>query len=77
MPTRRSRVSALPKLGGLRTIISFSGERPTISWEPRLAPEEKAKRVYTIYGRESLTDGGWATPTNVASRFFKVGVEMR
>ena len=60
-----------------RTVISFSGERPTISWEPRLAPEEEARRVYTIYGRESLTEGGWTTPTNSASRFFKVGVEMR
>ena len=60
-----------------RTIISFPGERPTISWEPRLAPEEEAKRTYTIYGRESLAEGGWTTPTNAASRFFKVGVEMR
>ena len=60
-----------------RTIISFPGERPTISWEPRLAPEEEAKRTYTIYGRESLAEGGWTTTTNAASRFFKVGVEMR
>ena len=60
-----------------RTVISISDGKPQISWDPRLAPEEEARRVYTIYGRESLTDGGWTTPTNSASRFFKVGVEMR
>jgi len=50
---------------------------PEISWEPKLTHEEEAKRTYTIYGRESLTDAaGWITPTNATHRFFKVSVEM-
>ena len=32
---------------------------PVIGWEPRLAPEEEAKRTYTIEGRSSLTEGDW------------------
>lgn len=50
---------------------------PEISWEPKLEPEEAAKRTYTIYGRESLTDAsGWTTPTNATHRFFNVSVEI-
>ncbi len=60
-----------------RTVISFDGEAPRISWDPRLATEEEAKRVYTIHGREKLEEGGWATPTNALHRFFRVGVDMR
>jgi hypothetical protein len=35
----------------------------------------KHERVYTVEGRESLTDGDWV-PTNAASRFFRVKVSM-
>ena len=35
----------------------------------------KHERVYTVEGRESLTDGDWG-PTNAASRFFRVKVAM-
>ena len=59
-----------------RTVISMENGRPQISWEPRLSEEEEAKRTYTIYGRESLTDGEWMTPTNAASRFFHVKVTL-
>ncbi len=60
-----------------RTLISMEGETPLISWEPRLGIAEEARRIYTIYGRESLDMGEWATPTNAASRFFRVHVDMR
>ncbi len=50
---------------------------PVIGWEPKLSTEEEAKRLYTIYGREALDAGDWATSTNAASRFFKVKVELR
>ena len=59
-----------------RTVIWMTDGKPQISWEPRLSTEEEAKRTYTIYGRESLTDGEWTTPTNAASRFFRVKVTM-
>ncbi len=59
-----------------RTVISMEGGKPQISWEPRLNAAEEAKRVYTIYGRERLDAGGWTTPTNAASRFFRVKVNM-
>ena len=35
----------------------------------------KHERVYTGEGRERLTDGDWG-PTNAASNFFRVKVEM-
>ena len=59
-----------------RTIISFIDAKPQISWTPRLMAEEEAKRTYTVEGRESMAEGSWG-PTNAASRFFKVKVEMR
>ena len=59
-----------------RTVISMESGKPKISWEPRLNAAEEAKRVYTIYGRERLDAGGWTTPTNAASRFFRVKVNM-
>ena len=59
-----------------RTVISISDGKPQISWEPRLSAEEETRRTYTIYGRESLTGGEWTTPTNAASRFFKVKVTL-
>ncbi len=58
-----------------RAVISMDGGKPQISWEPRLSAEEEAKRTYTVEGRESLTSGSWG-PTNAASRFFRVRVEM-
>ena len=59
-----------------RAVIWMENGKPVISWEPRLSAEEEARRTYTIYGRESLTGGEWTTPTNAASRFFKVKVTM-
>ena len=50
---------------------------PVVTWEPELPPEQVALRAYTIYGKTNLTDKAWYSPTNEASRFFKVGVEMR
>ena len=61
----------------LRTIISFVDGQPRISWKPRIEADKEAKRVYTIYGREKVEEGGWTTPTNALHRFFRVGVEMR
>ena len=59
-----------------RTVISIGADgEPVVGWEPKLSAEEEAKRTYTIYGRESLTDGDWG-PTNAASRFFRVKVSM-
>lgn len=59
-----------------RTVISIGADgEPVIGWEPKLSAAEEAKRTYTIYGRESLTDGDWG-PTNAASRFFRVKVDM-
>lgn len=59
-----------------RTVISIGADgAPVIGWEPKLSAAEEAKRTYTIYGRESLTDGDWG-PTNAASRFFRVKVSM-
>ena len=45
---------------------------PVVSWLPDLGEE----RHYTVYGKESLGDAYWMTPTNSTHRFFKVTVEM-
>ena len=50
---------------------------PVVTWSPELPPEQAALRNYTIYGKTNLTDKAWHSPTNEASRFFKVEVEMR
>ena len=61
---------------GFRAVISKANGKPQISWSRRLSAEEEARRSDTIYGRESLTDGEWTTPTNAASRVFKVKVAL-
>ena len=33
------------------------------------------ERVYTLWGRSDLSSA-WTTPTNAASRFFRVGVSL-
>ena len=54
----------------------MNGETPVIGWGPDLNEDgTKQERVYTVEGRESLTDGEWG-PTNAASRFFRVKVSM-
>ena len=55
-----------------RCFIEMPVGTPVLSWDPDLGDE----RVYTIWGRSSLLEGGWTTPTNAASRFFRVDVSM-
>ena len=50
---------------------------PVVTWEPKLGAGDEALRSYTVYGKTNLTDAAWHSPTNEASRFFKVDVEMR
>ena len=60
-----------------RAVISIGADgAPVVGWEPDLNEGgTKHERVYTVEGRESLTDGSWG-PTNAASRFFRVKVSM-
>ncbi len=60
-----------------RAVISIGADgEPVIGWEPDFNEGgTKHERVYTVGGRESLTDGDWA-PTDAASRFFRVKVDM-
>ena len=48
---------------------------PLVTWSPNLNTNGIV-RSYTIWGKESLTDTAWHSPTNAADRFFKVSVEM-
>ena len=63
-----------------RAVISWNAGVPVISWEPELAPEEAAKRIYRKYGRKSLTDPNedWTeiNGDEALFNFFKVSVEM-
>ncbi|MBQ3809872.1 MAG: putative Ig domain-containing protein [Kiritimatiellae bacterium] len=50
--------------------IAVSNGAPVVTWEPDLG----AARVYTVEGKETLSDG-WG-PTNASSRFFRVKVSL-
>ena len=60
-----------------RAVISIGADgAPIVGWEPDLNEGgTKHERVYTVEGKENLTDKSWA-PTNSASRFFRVKVSM-
>jgi hypothetical protein len=58
-------------LSGFQALIGASDGLPAISWLPDLRPD----RIYTVLGKTNLTDAAWG-PTNAASRFFKVTVDM-
>ena len=68
-------ISPTNAAAAFRTIVSFENGVPVIGWEPDLNEGgTKHERVYTVEGKENLADS-WA-PTNSASRFFRVKVEM-
>ena len=49
---------------------------PVVRWSPDLNEGgTKVERIYTVEGKEALSDPDWG-PTNAASRFFRVKVEM-
>ena len=62
-PTNRTSV--------FRAMISVSNGVRLVTWTPDLRPD----RIYTVLGKTNITDTAWG-PTNAASRFFKVDVEM-
>lgn len=48
-----------------------------ISWDPDWSdPAGPLVRQYTVWGKTNLTDAAWHTPTNSASRFFRVEVNI-
>ncbi|MBQ3344042.1 MAG: hypothetical protein IJG84_19240 [Kiritimatiellae bacterium] len=55
--------------------IQMRDGRPLISWTPDLNTNGE-QRVYTIWGATNLENAVWYTPTNSASRFFRVEVSM-
>ena len=46
-----------------------------ITWDPDLNEDGQQRRVYTVKGAAELTDT-FTSPTNSASRFFKVEVSL-
>ena len=55
--------------------IAVTNDQVFISWEPNLNENGQQNRVYTIKGAAELTDD-FVSPTNSASRFFKVEVSL-
>ncbi len=55
-----------------RVALDWVGGSPRLSWDPDLASE----RLYTVWGKARLGDAAWQTPTNAASRFFRVEVTL-
>ena len=55
----------------------MQGATPIVTREPNLNEDGVERRLYKVYGSESLeNDGSWQCPTNSLHRFFKVTVEM-
>ena len=56
--------------------IGFENGDPVVTWTPDLNEGgTKNERIYTVEGKTNLGDELWG-PTNAASRFFRVKVEM-
>ena len=55
--------------------IVIVGGVPQVTWSPNLNMNG-IESIYTIWGKESLTDAAWHSPTNAADRLFKVSVGM-
>ena len=48
-----------------------------VKWSPDLNEGgARNERVYTVEGKEKLSDERWTSPPNAAHRFFRVKVEM-
>ena len=47
--------------------------KPLVTWSPDLNTNGAA-RMYTVMGKENLTDALWQSSTNSTHRFFKVKV---
>ena len=62
-------LNPLDPLSRFRARIDASGDKPEISWNPDLGDA----RLYTIEGKNLLTDETWGAP-NGNSRFFRVWV---
>ena len=60
-----------------RALIEVVDGEPTVSWEPKLSPEEEAKRDYIVEGLESLVGTNDWGPQAPGQRFFRVGVELK
>ncbi len=63
-------LNPLDPLSRFRARIDASGDEPVISWNPDLGDA----RLYTIEGKNLLTDETWSAP-NGDSRFFRVWVK--
>lgn len=55
-----------------RAYIGITNGRPRVTWSPNLG----TSRVYTVDGKSALTNAAWVSPTNAASRFFRVKVSL-
>ncbi|MBR4476736.1 MAG: InlB B-repeat-containing protein, partial [Kiritimatiellae bacterium] len=57
--------------------VSVVDDTVNIEWDPDWSdPSGDIYREYTIWGKTNLMDEVWHTPTNSASRFFKVEVSL-
>jgi hypothetical protein len=52
--------------------IAVSNDAPRVTWTPHLG----AARLYMVEGKSALTNAAWLSPTNAATRFFRVKVSM-
>lgn len=55
--------------------LSMKDGKPLVEWSPNLNTNGMI-RNYIIWGKTNLTDEVWHSPTNDASRFFKVTVRL-
>jgi len=55
----------------ITNVVVKNGGGAKLDWTPH-----RSDRTYKVWGKTNLTDKTWHTPTNDATRFFKVSVDM-
>jgi len=73
--------NAASKFAITNFVVNAQGKVTKLEWSPNYEvipePVSGKLRVYTVYGKTNLTDiTPWYTPTNSATRFFRVEVKM-
>jgi len=70
--------NAASKFAITNFVVNAGSRVSKLEWSPNYEndPDPKKRRVYIIKGKEDLSDKDWHSPTNSASRFFKVEVKL-
>ncbi len=60
----------------LRADIAIRDDEVYVGWTPNLNDDTENLRLYKVWGRQELGEGGWKWPAAAKDRFFKVEVSL-